>query len=91
MFCRSLFVLLVIVLYVHPRFTDFDYPFRIFKLFLIVIYMLASTSDSLYEVDMKMGKDNLQYIWISNVSIFQLSLQYVRVDYLLTHYQINVL
>jgi len=34
MFCRSLFVLLVIVLSVLLRFMDFDYPFGIFKLFL---------------------------------------------------------
>ena len=34
MFCRSLFVLLPIVLSVH-RFTGFDYPFDIFKLFLL--------------------------------------------------------
>jgi hypothetical protein len=32
--CRSLFVLLPIVLSVH-RFTGFDYPFDIFKLFLL--------------------------------------------------------
>jgi uncharacterized membrane protein len=34
MFCRSLFVLLAIVLSVLLRFTDSDYPFGIFKLFL---------------------------------------------------------
>ena len=34
MFCRSLFVLLAIVLSVHLRFTDSDYHFGIFKLFL---------------------------------------------------------
>jgi len=34
MFCRSLFVLLAIVLSIHHRFTDFDYPFGLFKLFL---------------------------------------------------------
>jgi hypothetical protein len=42
MFCRSLFVLLVfflldIVLYVLLRFTDSDYPFGIFKLFLGIL------------------------------------------------------
>ena len=41
--CRSLFVLLsfflfAIVLYVLLRYTDSDYPFGIFKLFLIVIF-----------------------------------------------------
>ena len=35
MFCRSSFVLLAIVLYVLLRYTDSDYPFGIFKLFLI--------------------------------------------------------
>ena len=34
MFCRSLFVLLSIVLSVLLRYTDSDYPFGIFKLFL---------------------------------------------------------
>jgi hypothetical protein len=34
MFCRSLFVLLAIVLSILLRFTDSDYPFGIFKLFL---------------------------------------------------------
>jgi hypothetical protein len=34
MFCRSLFVLLAIVLSVLIRFTDSDYPFGIFRLFL---------------------------------------------------------
>ena len=33
MFCRSLFVLLFIVLSVPFRFKDSDYPFGIFKLF----------------------------------------------------------
>jgi hypothetical protein len=42
MFCRSLFVLvyfffLAIVLSVLLRYTDSDYPFGIFKLFLIII------------------------------------------------------
>ena len=35
MFCRSSFVLLAIVLSVLLRYMDSDYPFRIFKLFLI--------------------------------------------------------
>ena len=35
MFCRSLFVLLCIVLSVLLRFTASDYPFGIFKLFLL--------------------------------------------------------
>ena len=35
MFCRSLFVLLTIVMPVLLRYTDSDYPFGIFKLFLI--------------------------------------------------------
>ena len=34
MFCRSLFVILAIVLSVLLRYTDSDYPFGIFKLFL---------------------------------------------------------
>ena len=34
MFCRSLYVLLAIVLSAFLRFTDSDYPFDIFKLFL---------------------------------------------------------
>jgi hypothetical protein len=42
MFCRSLFVpfLLAIVLSVRLRFTDSDYPFGIFKLFLVFRYCL---------------------------------------------------
>jgi hypothetical protein len=39
MFCRSLFVLLVIVLSVL-RFTDSDYPFGIFKLFIQTLLMI---------------------------------------------------
>jgi len=35
LFCRSLFVLLFIVLSVFLLFTDSDYPFVIFKLFLL--------------------------------------------------------
>jgi len=34
MFCRSLFVVLAIVLFLLLLFTDSDYPFGIFKLFL---------------------------------------------------------
>ena len=36
--CRSLFDLLAIVLSVLLRFTDSDYPFGIFKLFLDIFY-----------------------------------------------------
>jgi len=40
MFCRSLFVLflLVIALSVRLRYTDSDYPFDIFKLFSLVLF-----------------------------------------------------
>ena len=34
MFCRSLFFLLAVVLFVLLQFTDYYYPFGIFKLFL---------------------------------------------------------
>ena len=42
MFCRLLFLLLSfsIVLSVLLRFTDSDYPFGIFKLFLLVMVMM---------------------------------------------------
>ena len=36
------------------------------------------------------GERQCTIYWISNASIFQLSLQYMRVNYVLTHYQINV-
>ena len=42
-FFRSLFVLLAIVLYVLLRYTDSDYPFGIFKLFLLKILDTAQT------------------------------------------------
>ena len=53
MFCRSLFVLLTIVLSVLLRYTDSDFPFGIFKLFLMSIHridnnflMLSAHSDN---------------------------------------------
>jgi hypothetical protein len=42
MFCNSLFVLLAIVLSVL-RFTDSDYPFGIFKLFLTITWIFPGT------------------------------------------------
>ena len=49
MFCRSLFVLLTIVLSVLVRFTDPDYPFGIFKLFLYTIVYSPSDVSSGFE------------------------------------------
>ena len=42
MFCRSLFVLLAIVLSVLLRFIDSDYPFGIFNLFIYVHFIIVS-------------------------------------------------
>ena len=49
MFCTSLFVLLAIVLSVRVRFTDSDYPFGVFKLFLrdnlnLTLYLISIES-----------------------------------------------
>jgi biotin transporter BioY len=52
MFCRSLFVLflLAIVLSVLLRFTDFDYLFGIFKLFLFALWFHIHLNPLLHEV-----------------------------------------
>jgi hypothetical protein len=51
MFCGSLFVLylLAIVLFVLLRFTDSDYPFGIFKLFLLVSESVQTFSEFLVQ------------------------------------------
>ena len=45
MFCRSLFVLLTNVLSLLLRFTDSDYPFGIFKLFLEILLLYNAITD----------------------------------------------
>jgi hypothetical protein len=61
MFCRLLFLLLSfsIVLSVLLRFTDSDYPFGIFKLFLLVMVMIIINFHPEIAIDLSQVTDKL--------------------------------
>jgi hypothetical protein len=61
MFCRLLFLLLSfsIVLSVLLRFTDSDYPFGIFKLFLLVMVMMIINFHPEIAIDLSQVTDKL--------------------------------
>ena len=67
MFCRSWFVLfhLAIVLSVPLRYTDSDYPFGIFKLFLVNIYLFKHCfNDKDFITEFLVKDKNITYLLI---------------------------
>jgi len=60
MFCRLLFVLLAIVLSTLLLHMDYDYPFGIFKLFLMNFFLFCTDDQNVKRFHCQPSEDNLQ-------------------------------